>query len=88
MEKEPCTKFCGVLISSHEVIKLQSFESTVSDAVSANVQYILPLVSFTYICYFYEKKFFYTVYGLFDHFSWTYEVTKFWMNKLLIVAYM
>ena len=58
MEKEPCTKFCGVLISSHEVIKLQSFESTVSDAISANVQYILPLVSFTYICYFYEKSFF------------------------------
>ena len=58
MEKEPCTKFCGVLISSHEVIKLQSFESTVSDAISANVQYILPLVSFTYICYFYEKIFF------------------------------
>ena len=22
MEKEPCTKFCGVVISSHEVIKL------------------------------------------------------------------
>ena len=58
MEKEPCTKFCGVLISSHEVMKLQSFESTVSDAISANVQYILPLVSFTYICYFYEKNFF------------------------------
>ena len=58
MEKEPCTKFCGVLISSHKVMKLQSFESTVSDAISANVQYILPLVSFTYICYFYEKKFF------------------------------
>ena len=34
------------------------------------------------------KKFFYTVYGLFDHFSWTFEVTKFWMNKSLIVAYM
>ena len=30
MEKEPCTKFCGVLIhSSHEVMKLQSFESSV-----------------------------------------------------------
>ena len=22
MEKEPCTKFCGVVISSHEVMKL------------------------------------------------------------------
>ena len=25
MEKEPCTKFCGVLISSHEVMKLQVY---------------------------------------------------------------
>ena len=31
MEKEPCTKFCGVLISSHKVMKLQSFKSGVND---------------------------------------------------------
>ena len=37
MEKEPCSKFCGILISSHEVMKLQSFESGVSDVIPANV---------------------------------------------------
>ena len=41
MEKEPCTKFCGVLIhSSHEVMKLQSFESGMIDVIPANVQNI------------------------------------------------
>ena len=40
MEKEPCTKFCGILISSHKVMKLQSFESGVSDVTPANVQNI------------------------------------------------
>ena len=46
MEKEPCTKFCGVLISSREVMKLQSFESGVSDVITANVQNISPLFNF------------------------------------------
>ena len=27
MEKESCTKFCGVLLSSHEVMKFRKFES-------------------------------------------------------------
>ena len=40
MEKEPCTKFGGVLTSSHEVMKLQSFESSMSDIILANVQHI------------------------------------------------
>ena len=40
MEKEPCTKFCGILISSHKEMKLQSFESGVSDVTPANVQNI------------------------------------------------
>ena len=31
MEKEPCTKFCGILISSHEVMKLEGFDSGVGD---------------------------------------------------------
>ena len=46
MEKEPCTKFCGVLISSREVMKLQSFESGVSDVITANTQNISPLFNF------------------------------------------
>ena len=33
LEKEPCTKLCGVLISFHEVMKLQSFEFNVSDFI-------------------------------------------------------
>ena len=46
MEKEPCTKFCGILISSHKVMKLQSFESGVSDVTLANVQNIYLWCSF------------------------------------------
>ena len=35
-EKEPCTKFCGVLISFHEVMKLLSFKFDASDVKTAN----------------------------------------------------
>ena len=38
MEKEPCTKFCSVLISSHEVMKLESFESDMSGIIHTNIQ--------------------------------------------------
>ena len=48
MEKEPCTKFCGVLFRFHEVIKLQSFEFGLSDVITANVQNISPLVFFAF----------------------------------------
>ena len=44
MEKEPFTKFCGVLISSQEVMKLHCFESSVSDIIPVNVQNISFLV--------------------------------------------
>ena len=50
MEKEPCTKFLGVLISFHEIMKLQSSESGVSDIRPANVKNISILVFFAYIC--------------------------------------
>ena len=50
MEKEPCTKFLGVLISFHEIMKLQSSESDVSDIVPANIQNISFLVFFAYLC--------------------------------------
>ena len=36
-KKELCTKFCGVLISSHEVMKLKSFEQGVSDVILENL---------------------------------------------------
>ena len=38
MEKGLFKKFCGVFISSHEVIKLQIFESGVGDVILANIQ--------------------------------------------------
>ena len=44
MEKEPCTRFHGLLVRIHEVIELQSFEFSVSDFVTANVQNISPLI--------------------------------------------
>ena len=50
MEKESCTKFCGVFVRFHEIIKLQSFEFSVSDAIPANVQNISSLVFFAFFC--------------------------------------
>ena len=50
MEKEPCTKFCGALISSHKVMGLQRFESSMSDIISAYVPNISCLVFFAYLC--------------------------------------
>ena len=58
MVKEPCAKFCRVLIISHEVMKLQSFESGVSDVTPANLQNISALVFFAHFCEFHEKKIF------------------------------
>ena len=77
MEKEPCTKFCGVLISSHEVLKLQNFESGGIDVIPANIQNISSLVFFAYFFKFYGKTAFTQFYGDFDHFSITYEAAKF-----------
>ena len=54
MEKEPCVKFCRVSISCHQVIKLQSFESCVSDAITTNVQNISDLVFLAHFCKFYR----------------------------------
>ena len=48
--KKPCATFCGVLISSHEVTKLQNFESSVSDVIPANVKNIPSLVFWAYYC--------------------------------------
>ena len=39
-------KFCGVLISSQEVMKLQSFESSLSDVIPTNVQNFSSLFFF------------------------------------------
>ena len=53
MEKEPYTKFCGVLISSHEVIKSESFESGVTDVPTNThecTEYLIPGFLFPYFC--------------------------------------
>ena len=43
MEEEPCTKFYGVLISFHEVMKLQSFEFGVCDVKTYSLYTLLIL---------------------------------------------
>ena len=59
MEKESRTKFFYVLISFHKVVKLQIFESDVSDVIPANEQIISTpwlslhtFVNFVFITYF------------------------------------
>ena len=44
-EKEPCTKFCGVLISFHEVMKLLSFKFDASDVKTANGMHNMLIVA-------------------------------------------
>ena len=46
MEKDPCKKFCGVLISSHKVMKLQSFESGLNDVIPQMYKTFHPWFSF------------------------------------------
>ena len=85
MEKESCTKFCVILVIFHEVIKLQSSVFNVSDVIPGKVQNISPLVFFAFlVASFMEKKTPIKFYGVFDHFSRTYEVAKFRMIKLYL----
>ena len=61
---------------SHEIMKLQSFESGVSDVILTNAQNISSLVFFAYFLLILWKRNLYTV-------LWsTYEVAKFWMIDL------
>ena len=69
MGKEPFTKFCGIVISFHEVIKIQKFEFNGMDVIPVNVRNISPI--------FMEKEPSTRFYGVLDHFSQTYEVIKF-----------
>ena len=64
VEKQPCTKFFRVSISSHKVLKLQSFETGVSDVILVNVQNISALAFFAHFCEFYGKR---TFCGRLDH---------------------
>ena len=77
MEKELCTKFFGVLISSLEVTKF-SIRHEWCHTRDCTKQLSLVFVNFM------EKEHFTHFYGRFDNFSWTYEVAKFWMIKLCL----
>ena len=48
MEKDLCTMFCGALISSQKVMKLQGFESGVTDVRPVNVQNNSAIFFFVY----------------------------------------
>ena len=71
--KKKLVQGCGVLISFHEVMKLQSLEFGLSDVIPANIQNISSLVFFSFM----EKKLSTKFYGVFDHFSRNYEVITF-----------
>ena len=77
MEKEPGTKFCSLLVRFQEVIKLQSFEFSVSEVIPANVQNIAPLVFFAFFVSFMEKRSPLKFHVVFNHFSRISEVVEF-----------
>ena len=75
MEKEHCTKFCGVLIRFHEFIKSQVLHSAY--VTSYPWMYKICHSRFSlHFCYFYGE--------IFDHFSQTCEVAKFWIIELYL----
>lgn len=76
-EKEPFTRFCGVLISVHEVKKLRSFDTDVSDMYKT----FHPRFSLRVFANCMEKEPFIQFYGRLNFFSWTYGIVKFWMIK-------
>ena len=71
IEKEPSTKFCVVLISFKEVMKLQSFEFDASDVIPANALNILPTFFHIFVN-FMENELSTKSYSVFDVFSGTY----------------
>ena len=84
MEKETCTKFCGVFWSV--LTKLWSYKVlNVAWVTSYPRMYKIfhPWFSLRIFVNFMEPFMepFTLFYGHFDHFSWTYEVAKFWMIK-------
>lgn len=68
----------------HKVIKLRSFESSMSDIIPANVQNISHWFSLHLFDNFIEKKASCKVLWCFSPFSWTYKVMKFQMIKLYL----
>ena len=71
MEKGPYTKFCGVLISFNEFLKLKTFEYDVSDVIHANVKTFHNRLSEHVFVNFMEKEPSAKFYGVLAHFSRT-----------------
>ena len=76
MGKDPYTKFCGVLIRFQEVRKLQSFKFSEMTSYPRMDKTFHPWFSLHVFVRFMEKKST-KFYGVFVHFSGTYEVAKF-----------
>ena len=88
MNKEPCTKICGVYICLLEVMKTQYVKLEVYDVIPANVQNVSRSVTpgfFACICWFYGART-YIVLWCFWPFLQTSQVRKFWMSKLFLNA--
>ena len=83
MEKESCPKLFHVLISFHEVSKLQSFEFHIMSYRRMHKAVYLWF-SLHIFLNFMEKELFRKFYGVFDHLSRTYEATRFWIIKLCL----
>ena len=79
-EKEPCTKFCGVLISCHEVMKLQSSESGVRTSYRRMFKTFHSWFSLHIFVKFTEKEPFIQFFSRYK--PWIHEVVKFWIIKL------
>ena len=84
MEKGPYTKFCGVLISFNEFLKLKTFEYDVSDVIHANVKTFHNRFSEHVFVNFMEKEPSAKFYGVLAHFSRTQKVPKFRITKLCL----
>ena len=63
MGKEPCTKYCDVLISSHEVMKLQSFERSIMTSFPRMWKTFHPWFSLHVVVNFKEKETFTQICG-------------------------
>ena len=69
MEKEPCTKFCGVLICSHKVIKLKILNPAREMPYARMYKTFHPRFYLHIYVNFMEKEPFTQFYGRFNHFK-------------------
>ena len=81
MEQEPCTKFSGVLISFHKVMK---FSIQHRWHHTQERKYFTPAFLCISLVDFIKKEPNTKFQSVFDHFLQTYEVMKFWMVRLCL----